>query len=51
VDLYRSLLEGMISLAEDETPSVARLLDAGGVGVGVAILDPNCGIGRHAEHL
>lgn len=50
-DLYLALLEGMFARAEDESQGVARLLDTGGVAAGSAILDLNCGIGRHAIHL
>ncbi len=51
VDLYQKLLEGMFARAEDEARGVAQLLDTGGVATGSAILDLNCGIGRHAIHL
>lgn len=50
-DLYQTLLEGMFSRADEETRGLAGLLESAGVGTGAAILDLNCGIGRHAIHL
>ena len=50
-DLYQVLLEGMLSRAEEETRGLAGLLEARGIGRGAAVLDLNCGIGRHAIHL
>lgn len=50
-DLYQVLLEGMFSRAEEETRGLARVLEARGVAAGAAVLDLNCGIGRHAVHL
>ena len=50
-ELFQVLLEERFSQAEAEARGLASLLEARGVGTGSAVLDLNCGIGRHAIHL
>lgn len=50
-DLFQMFLEERFAKAEDEARGLALLFEAHGVKPGAAVLDLNCGIGRHAIHL
>ena len=45
------MLEERFSQGETEALGLARLIEERGIGSGAAVLDLNCGIGRHAIHL
>lgn len=50
-ELFQVFLEDRFARAEEEARGLVHLFEAHGVEPGSAVLDLNCGIGRHAIHL